>query len=366
MAMLSYRNRKDLAKASVPYGTRKDLAKASVMITVGEVPVFQKTKASFRPSSCTHSFYDTNIVFGGSVPVEDPDDDGEGMETDHISTANDDVLCTITDGRLLVLRDDAIMVLKNDRPYPVPTLLDVVAFNAKHYIPMTMDAGCKLVLKEGDILIVKSSDKSFHSVNCRRTMPENLKFLRDYTMYVCLPEFRDNANSALMQLGVLRDLRMRVEMFFQVWDVTWDSAMGMVAYTANAARNAEYMNQSFNDIVRCTKRVRVSGADEEEDDPVAAGGLVPPLDDPVAAGGSVPPLDGEEPAPKQAKGDDPVAAGSDGGSVPPLDGKEPASEQVKVDDPVAAGSDGGSVPPLNGEEPASEQVKVEDPTASEA
>jgi hypothetical protein len=227
---------------------RAYLERANAMMMIGDIPREYINNNLFSPSFCPHPLQNINVVVGGNAPVVDPIDESD-MKYAFIllGTPSDETLFTINNSHLFVHRDDCLMLLRNARPYPPQTLLDVFKLNPKYYSISALNAGANLVLKEGDILLAKRSTSSYYSVSSRRFGPEKLAFNYDCQVYVCVPGFatKSNAMNALGKTGVLRDIRLRIEMFVDMYSVVWDVSAKKVVYTIDAALKSQYRNQAF-------------------------------------------------------------------------------------------------------------------------
>ena len=251
------------------------------MQMVGHVPDSYRKFADFTPSSCSHLLKNASIVFGGSETLVDPSDE-PGLSHEFVKLGRNSMpmLLSVTNGNLYVAHANACMLLRCGRPYETQTLYDVLALNPKHYTVSLLSAGASLLLKEGDILIVNPATDLFFSANGRSLGPENLEFDSDWYVYACLPEFA-SANPYTLTVfnkpGVLRDLRLRVEMFFAAWTVQYDLALKGVVFFLDPVREKLYRNEAFSALKTETKRICAPDYDPSEssgEDEVAMGSPV--------------------------------------------------------------------------------------------
>jgi hypothetical protein len=259
--------------------TRKDLDKAHTMMLVGEISDGYEDSKQFTPSHCPHLLHNRAVVIGGSKPQVSPEDEAEiGHEFIQLGDPNDGIICTVTCSQLLVNRSNAIILLRNNRPFNAGTLHDVVSLNPKRYSVAALDAGASLVLKEGDVLLVKNTSCVFSIASARYPAPGKLHFNHLCKVYVCLPKFAADAMQAFRRPGVVRELRLKIEMFVEVWIAQWDAGTKSVVYTVDDSLRKQYRNQSFEALRSVAKKVvdplfdpsAAALTDSEADEPAVA------------------------------------------------------------------------------------------------
>jgi hypothetical protein len=267
-------------------GTRKNLEKAHSMVLIGAIPLGFQDVVQFNPAYCVHPLINASVVVGGSKPAVCPDDEVEMVpEFIPLGGSGEDLVCTINNAQLLVHQHDTTLMLRNVRPFPAQTLLDVLTFNPAHYTINCLDPGSSMILKEGDVLLVKHTSNPIIQVTARNPGPNKIRWQPDFVMYVCIPAFAtpQNAIAVFQRQGFVRDIRLRVEMFLGLWTVEWDAALGRAVYAHDRALKQQYRNQSFQVIKRVAGWVTAPGCDcvysedggassaEEEEEEAASG-----------------------------------------------------------------------------------------------
>jgi hypothetical protein len=293
---------------------RRQLEKAHTMMMVGRIPRGYAKNEKYVPAFCTHLLSGVNVVIGGFEPKFDPSDD-QPMKHEFLQfeDATASLAGTINDSQLSVQKHNAFMLLRNEGPLPL-TLKDVLGFKSKNYSLHALSVGMSIFLREGDVLICKDTSGTFFNCSYRNQATNIVKFDEDWYVYVCLPTFAGNANlmAVFRKPGVLRDLRMRIEMFVEMWDESWDNAASCVVTSVNKQRKQQYKNMMFDALAKEAKKIRhheyKGPVDDEtdsfdEDEAGQSGAAATPTETPPDAGPSEAPPDAGPSNAKKARTD---------------------------------------------------------------